>query len=75
MNRGSGLRRESELFLIKFPFNRLLAVKVWMSCSTLVVGLKDDFLYLHVVEDVVSFQGLAHRHDLIGHEAVPRNQY
>ena len=36
----------------------------------LVVWLKDDLLRLHVVEDIVTFQGFAHRHDLVGHEAV-----
>lgn len=31
---------------------------------------EDNLLYLHLIEDVVTFHSLAQRHDLIGHEPV-----
>lgn len=35
------------------------------------IGLKNDLLDLHVVEDIISFQRLAQGHNLVSHEAVP----
>jgi hypothetical protein len=32
--------------------------------------LENDLLNLHFVEDIISFNRLAHRHNLVSHEAV-----
>jgi hypothetical protein len=35
----------------------------------LLASLKDDLLYLHLVEEIIAFDGLRERHDLFKHEA------
>ena len=40
----------------------------------LVLWNKHNLLDLHLIEDIVSLNSLAHRHELVGHEAISRQQ-
>lgn len=54
--------------LLHHPMHRSLHQTHERLLAYLFLCLKDDLLYLHLIEDVITFDSLAQRHDLIGHE-------
>ena len=41
--------------------------------GSLFISFEDDLLYLHLVEQLVAFQGLAQGYDLVCHESDPES--
>lgn len=74
-------RHDGDTFLSTLPARKLQRFCetscLTPSASSMVSGLEDDLLYLHLVKQLISLSSLRERHDLVEHEAatISRNSH